>query len=187
MLSETRRRTGQGTWSGLLTQASPPLHSAWFDCTVRNVPTHPIPLLNRPCDLIHHLTHFEPQMQKSENVSKVMTCMQPLFWGRGGCLKSCQALMHRAHSHAVDEVEIYLAVDNYTKKLKSCLFLHVTKNTQTQGGAGKIKDVSYYLSSTSHSSQNVCFLLLLFFFCISFHAQYWHRRLNAQFKGFAVV
>lgn len=145
MLSETRRTMGQGTWSGLLTQASPPLHPDWFVCAVRNIPTHPIPFLSRPSDLIHHLTRFEPQMQKSFKSDDLHAAS---LFGGGGALKSCRPVTHRAHSHAVDDVEIYLAVTLQ----KSCLFLHVTKNAQTQGGAGKIRDASYYLSSTSRST-----------------------------------
>lgn len=100
----------------------------------------------------------------------------PFIWGAVGLSTS-----HAQSPLTCSGWGRHLSCCNYTKKFKSSLFLHVTNKAQTQGGAGKIKDV---LSSTSRYSQNVCFLI---FFLFGFHAQYGHRRVDTQRKGFAVV
>lgn len=56
----------------------------------------------------------------------------------GGCLKSCQPLMRRPRSHAVDEVEIYLAV-TIQKKIKILLVFACCKKSSNSRWSGQNK------------------------------------------------
>lgn len=86
----------------------------------------------------------------------------------------------RARSHTADEQRFILL---WLYK-KSCMFLHVTKNAQTQGGAGKIKDASYYLSSTSQPERLFWFWFFAQFSCsaLTQEAEHWAQRVCCSLR-----